>query len=80
MKNPVVFEVNEVVKIEMEYGPIVPVSVAVKLWHCARRRVYRWVEKGNVKCWSIWGQKFVALTQPVSLRGKKILLPLAKPE
>lgn len=71
-----VFELTQYTSLEAEWGPIAPISTAIKLWKISRRRAYRWVQKGNLKSAKVWGQTFVPVTQPVILRGKSILLPL----
>lgn len=70
----VIFELTEFTHLEATWGPIAPISTAIKLWKVSRRRAYRWVKRGVIKSARVWGQIFVPVTQPVTLRGKPVVL------
>lgn len=69
-----VFELTEYTTLEATWGPIAPISTAIKLWKVSRRRAYRWVKRGVIKSARVWGQIFVPVSQPVTLRGRTIRL------
>lgn len=75
-KTVLIFQLTEFISLEARWGPIAPISSAIKLWNVGRRRVYRWVQRGNIQCCRVWGQIFVPVSQPVILRGKPFVLPL----
>jgi len=58
-KNVVVVDLPGFCRVEADLGPLVPVSVVAKLLGCARRRVYRWIERGSVPVVRVWGQAFL---------------------
>lgn len=68
------FDIPGVIQVELEQGPILPLGTLAKMLSIGRRRLYRWAVNGNMKCVKIWGQWFAQLSQPVTLRKRKIML------
>lgn len=64
-----VLDVAGFVRVEADFGPLVPISAAVKLWHVTKQAVWDRIRRGTLPCVRVWGQAFVPLDQGSSIHG-----------
>lgn len=68
-KNVVVVSVGQWVRIEADFGPLVPIGVAARLWAVSKQAVWDRVRRGTLPVVRCFGQAFVPLDERSSSRA-----------
>lgn len=68
-RNVVVLDVAGFLRVEADFGPLVPIYAATRLWRVSKQAVWDRIRRGTLPCVRVWGQAFVPLNRQSSIHG-----------